>query len=73
MKPIRNWVTLQKRNFIDNMKGFLSLIAMAVVYLSTAIAAMAQPDCFISSPNGITEVHILTMDGKAYYTVNQMV
>ena len=51
------------------MKGFLSLIAMAVVYLSTAIAAMAQPDCFISSPNGITDVHILTMDGKAYYQV----
>ena len=42
---------------------------MAVVCISTAIAAMAENHCYISSPNGITDVYILTIEGKAYYQV----
>ena len=69
MTLIPDWVRLPKRNFIDKMKRFISFIVMAVVYLSTAIAAMADTHCRIVSPDGSTNVYIITLDGKAYYNV----
>ena len=51
------------------MQRLMKLIAMVVVCVFTAIAAMAKNHGYISSPNGITDVYIITIDGKAYYQV----
>ena len=42
---------------------------MAVAQLCAAIAVSAEAHGYISGPNGITDVYIYTIDGKAYYQV----
>ena len=51
------------------MKNFISTTLVAVACVCAATFAMAQTHCTISSPNGTTDVVILTKDGKAYYQV----
>ena len=51
------------------MQRLMTFIAMVVALMSASIAAMADNHCYISSPDGITDVYILTIDGKAYYQV----
>ena len=50
------------------MKKVFMIMAMAVVCLSTAIAA-TNDHCHIASPHGTTYVSVLTIDGKAFYEV----
>ena len=52
------------------MKNFISTILVAVAYMCAATFAMAQANSTVSSPDGSTEVQIVTKDGKAYYQVN---
>ena len=42
---------------------------MAVAQLCAAIAVSAEIHGYVSDPNGITDVYVLTIDGKAYYQV----
>lgn len=42
---------------------------MAAACMCAAIALYAEGHGYISGPNGITDVYILTIDGKAYYQV----
>ena len=51
------------------MKRFLSLILVAVAHVCAATVLMADVHGHISSPAGLTDVQILTIDGKAYYQV----
>lgn len=43
---------------------------VAVAFMCAATIAMAQVNSTVSSPDGSTEVQIVTKDGKAYYQVN---
>ena len=51
------------------MKRIITIIMMAVAQLCAAIAVSAEAHGYISGPNGITDVYIYTIDGKAYYQV----
>ena len=51
------------------MKRIITIIMMAVAQLCAAIAVSAEVHGYISGPNGITDVYVLTIDGKAYYQV----
>ena len=51
------------------MKRIITIIMMAVAHLCAAIAVSAESHGYISGPNGITDVYIHTIDGKAYYQV----
>ena len=51
------------------MKRIFTIIMMAVAQLCAAIAVSAEVHGYISGPNGITDVYVLTIDGKAYYQV----
>ena len=51
------------------MQRLMTFIAMVVALMSASIAAMAKNHGYISSPDGITDVYIITIDGKAYYQV----
>ena len=42
---------------------------MAVAHMCAAIAVSAQIHGYVSGPDGITDVYVLTIDGKAYYQV----
>ena len=42
---------------------------MAAAQLCAAIAVSAQIHGYVSGPDGITDVYVLTIDGKAYYQV----
>lgn len=42
---------------------------MAVAHMCAAIAVSAEIHGYVSGPNGITDVYVLTIDGKAYYQV----
>ena len=51
------------------MKRIITIIMMAVAQLCAAIAVSAEAHGYVSGPNGITDVYIYTIDGKAYYQV----
>ena len=51
------------------MKNFISTIFVAVACMCTATFAMAEVHGYISSPNGVTDVYVITIDGKAFYQV----
>ena len=42
---------------------------MAAAHMCAAIAVSAQIHGYVSGPDGITDVYVLTIDGKAYYQV----
>lgn len=51
------------------MKRIFTIIMMAVAHMCAAIAVSAQIHGYVSGPDGITDVYVLTIDGKAYYQV----
>ena len=51
------------------MKRIITIIMMAAAQLCAAIAVSAQIHGYVSGPDGITDVYVLTIDGKAYYQV----
>ena len=51
------------------MKRIITIILMAVAHMCAAIAVSAQIHGYVSGPDGITDVYVLTIDGKAYYQV----
>ena len=51
------------------MKRIFTIIMMAAAQLCAAIAVSAQIHGYVSGPDGITDVYVLTIDGKAYYQV----
>jgi len=51
------------------MKRIITIIMMAVAHMCAAIAVSAQIHGYVSGPDGITDVYVLTIDGKAYYQV----
>ena len=51
------------------MKRIITIIMMAAAHMCAAIAVSAQIHGYVSGPDGITDVYVLTIDGKAYYQV----
>ena len=51
------------------MRRIIAIIMMAAAQLCTAIAVSAHVHGYVSGPNGITDVYVFTIDGKAYYEV----
>ncbi len=51
------------------MKRIITIIMMAAAQLCAAIAVSAEIHGYVSGPSGITDVYVLTIDGKAYYQV----